>query len=301
MRSLVAAAVLMSATLSFAQSAAEPFIPFQRLGGAYRLVNAMAFSPDGKTMYFALLHREVLAARGQSAAADAPEIALYEAAWDGAQWSEPKLLPFSGRWKDYEPAVSPDGSMMTFQSWRPRTPSEPPGNKDNFLWMVRRTSAGWSEPVALSAINGEKGTSYSTLTADGRIFFLRGDPQASGGENYNLYEARWNGTTFADAKPVPSASGPEGEGDPWVSPDGQYLIFTRFGADWNKTCDLYITFHNAGKWTAAVPLEGLNTPGPDYSPAVSPDGEWLYYRAGGRYVRRALAPVLADARKAAGL
>ena len=49
----------------------------------------------------------------------------------------------------------------------------------------------------------------------------------------------------------------------------------------------------------AVPLDSLNTDGPDYGAAVSPDGEWLYYRANGRFLRTALGPVLEEYREGA--
>jgi hypothetical protein len=65
---------------------------------------------------------------------------------------------------------------------------------------------------------------------------------------------------------------------------------------WQQTCDLYISFRGTIGWTIPVPLTELNTSTPDYAPALSPDGRWLYYRAGGRYLRRALDPVLDSAR-----
>jgi hypothetical protein len=69
----------------------------------------------------------------------------------------------------------------------------------NDLWMTRRTSAGWEEPHPVSAVNTfDLEESYATLTADGRMIFLKG----LGNEVYDLYESRLgpDGTFSAAAR-----------------------------------------------------------------------------------------------------
>ncbi|HBY60030.1 MAG TPA: hypothetical protein DEH78_09420, partial [Solibacterales bacterium] len=160
--------------------AQERFSPFERLGRAYRFVNSIAFSPDGREMYFALLHREVLKARGEEVPESAPEVCLYRSVFDGRRWQDPELAPFSGTAHEYEPALSPDGRLLVFQSNRE--------GKTNRLWAVRRKNgrAGWSAAFELSGINGAAGASYSTIARDGSIFFIKDDGAAPGRPNYNI-------------------------------------------------------------------------------------------------------------------
>jgi hypothetical protein len=68
------------------------------------------------------------------AAADAPEVALYQSERHGSGWSAPLLMPFAGVYQDYEPAVSPDGRVMIFNSHRPLPDGTP-------ISLRRRTTA----------------------------------------------------------------------------------------------------------------------------------------------------------------
>jgi Tol biopolymer transport system component len=90
-----------------------------------------------------------------------------------------------------------------------------------------------------------------------------------------------------------------GEADPMVSPDGSFLIFTRWdpAVGWDRGCDLYIAFREGTGWGKPIPLAGLNSAtSPDFGAALSPDGQWLYYRSNRQFLRTPLAPVLEAAR-----
>jgi dipeptidyl aminopeptidase/acylaminoacyl peptidase len=136
--------------------------------------------------------------------------------------------------------------------------------------------------------------SYPTLTADRTLVFVRGRPAAPGRIDYDLYVSRFEAGSFTSPRRHPISTDRWGEGDPWIAPDGSYLIFTRWDEEvgWRETVDLFLSFATDGGWTTPVALDELNTAGPDYGPAVSADGRWLYYRADSRFVRVPLAPVL---------
>ena len=124
----------------------------------------------------------------------------------------------------------------------------------------------------------------------------RGRPDSTAPET-GIYSSHRTPEGWSEPALLPF-SGPEfGEGDPQLARNGSYLIFTRWDhrAGWQQTCDLWISFRGTVGWTEPVPLVELNTPQPDYAAAISPDGRWLYYRAGGRYQRRLLAPIIAAA------
>lgn len=268
----------------------EAFAPFAPR--AYRLVNGVAFSPDDQVMYFALYYREVLAHRGMPSDA-APETGLFRAARNGEAWSEPQLLAFSGAFEDYEPALTADGTLMVFNSRRPYADGRLPERND--LWMAERGVDGWQAPTRIQAITSfEHEESYGTLTADRRLVFLRGRPDRSGQVSYDLYESQFEDGAFSESTRHPVSTDRWGEGDPWIAPDGSYLIFTRWddAIGWRETVDLYISFLASGQWTTPEALDELNTAGPDFGPAVSSDGRELYYFADGRFRRIPLAPIL---------
>ena len=172
---------------------------------------------------------------------------------------------------------------------------------------VERTADGWGEPQNIATINTAEWTeAYASMTSDGMLYFLSDRPrvgQAGGGANSaDIYRSAFVNGTYSLPELVEPISTELGEGDAWVAPDGPYLIFTRFDAEvgWETTCDLYISFSSSAGWSEAVPLEMLNTAGPDFAVAISPDAEWLYYRANYVFVKRSFGPVLDAARKAAG-
>ena len=276
------------------QNAAEPFRPFSVR--AYNLINGVAFDGTEDAMFFALLNREVLAHRGRPDTT-APITGIYSSRRTAQGWSEPELLPFSTMtYESYEPTLAIDGSFLLFNSKRPYPDGRIPTRND--LHMVERRSGVWGTPRPVPQVNSfELEESYSTVDSARRVVFVRG-PVAEGSEDYDLYEF----TLGADGTPslprqLPFSGTEFGEGDPQLARDGSFVIFTRWDhrVGWQQTCDLWISFRGSVGWTEPVALVEVNTPQPDYAAALSPDGRWLYYRAGGRYQRRLLAPLIAAA------
>src|SRR5262245_6900685 len=63
-------------------------------------------------------------------------------------WSEPEVAPFSGRYDDASPHVTPNGGSLLFAS---RRPVDGARHADFDLWRVDREGAGWSVPRRLPA------------------------------------------------------------------------------------------------------------------------------------------------------
>src|SRR5215468_1636658 len=66
-----------------------------------------AFTPDGKTLYFT---RRVNRRDSEF---------IYASRLENGKWSSPELAPFSGKYFDKEPFVTPDGKKIFFASLRP--------------------------------------------------------------------------------------------------------------------------------------------------------------------------------------
>lgn len=129
--------------------------------------SAPAFTPDGKTVFFT--HRN-------------GAITIMMATLHDGVWSRPQVAPFSGEWRDIEPAMAPDGSYLVFISNRPATAGGEPltgyfggrsqAGKGGNIWRVDRRGDGWGEPVRLPDIINSNSAIYSpAIAGDGSIYF----------------------------------------------------------------------------------------------------------------------------------
>ena len=148
------------------------------------------------------LLKAVEKSEGRAPVDGAPEIALYESRGRGSEWSQPLLLPFSGKHKDYEASLSPDGLTMIFNSWRPLPDGTAVTNQKNNLWMVRRAGEEWGQPVYLTAINGlETEESYAAQTADGRLFYVQEGAADANGPDWSIHTTRIVGDSVDASTP----------------------------------------------------------------------------------------------------
>lgn len=240
-----------------------------------------AFSADGKEFYFAKL----------APYTTYPRLGvLCVSHYRGGRWSAPEVLPFSGRYLDLPPRLSPDGRTMYFSSSRPA-----PGKTARTLriWAVTRTDSGWGEPAPLPApVNAPDDAANfgPSVTRDGTLYFAS---TRDSGKIHVFRAARAN-----DGYAAPEELGPEinsafNEAEPCVSPDEDVLVFTSSGnglgeVDRATTLksggvpyargDLYVSERVDGKWTPARHLEhGINSTADEGSPAFTPDGAYLFF------------------------
>ncbi|HYF29996.1 MAG TPA: hypothetical protein VD993_02650 [Chitinophagaceae bacterium] len=281
----------------------EQFKPYTQRERA--LVQSVAFSPDGQRMYCTLFHRLMRRKLGDTSKTH-PQVAIYEAARTATGWSDPVVVPFSGVYEDYEPTVSPDGKYIFYNSKRPLSAGGEPFSRNN-IWYVEKQGEGWSEPKYFHAANTVKyGEDYPAITQGNKVYFMKETPSAVNDtiSTWKIYVVQFPGS---GATPMPAFTGNTTpaqleQGDPWVAPDESYLIFTQFDnlRGWDKSCDLFICFRKNNKWSLPVLLEELNTANaPDYAVAISPDEQWIYYRANHHLMKRPFKPVLRKYKKRA--
>src|SRR5690348_964974 len=118
-----------------------------------------SFTPDGDTVYFS------------KSAPHSYRYAMMESHRVRGRWSTPTVLPFSGRYSDSDPTLSPDGTKMLWSSDRPARLGTIKHDYD--IWMVERTATGaWGAPRRLPApINSDANEYAASMTADGAIYF----------------------------------------------------------------------------------------------------------------------------------
>jgi hypothetical protein len=212
------------------------------------------FMPDGKTVYIA---------DGQTI--------VFSKKING-KWTKPTVAPFSEQWKDWDPALRPDGKRLIFVSNRPLDdmPQDKP-QKSNHLWYVDHLSGdNWSKPEHIDApvnIDGfnDYGPSISSL---GTICFC--SKGRDGYKGMGGYYAKWMGDHY-DKPRLLSLNGNNDIFDPFIAPDERYIIFVSNG-------ELYISYRQGNDWTKGQKLgPEVNNGNGNSDPYISPDGKMLYY------------------------
>lgn len=182
-------------------------------------------------------------------------------------WTSPRVASFSGTYSDYDPLFAPKEPRLYFSSERP-TPQHPEGGVTH-IWMVRMEGDGWGEPQ-LIPLTG-KGDYFSSITRLGEIYF---NVWANG----DIYHAQPGDTGYVIEALPDVINGRSDVGDPFISPDGDYLIFRGYFKEGIGRGDLYISFKEEGQWTVPQNLgEPINSMAQEMCPYVTTDGKWFIF------------------------
>jgi hypothetical protein len=241
------------------------------------------FSPDGNEFYFALLNPATTGSRIGL---------LCVSHWRSGKWSAPEVLPFSGKYLDFLPRLSPDGAAMYFGSSRPTPDSKAHALR---IWKVEKTERGWGEPAAMAApINAPEGRWNwgASVTRDGTIYFASDRDQPGRPQIYRARSA--SGTYEPPEKLGPEINSDFNDYEPYVNGDESLLFFvstgeggppfrhrpdTLYGGGFPYgRGDIYVSRRVNGKWTPAQHVEhGVNSVADEGAPALTPDGKHLIF------------------------
>lgn len=235
--------------------------------------SAPAFTPDGATVYF-FRH-------------NGDDYDILESQLRDGRWSAPVIAPFSGRWRDLEPALASDGSYMIFASSRPFADGdkaidgswsgkEHPGKGGN-LWRVDRDGSGWSRPVRMPEVVNRSNAVFSpSIAADGTLYFM----EASGkGSHFHLFYSVLQDGRYQPPQPFPFATDAYSDVDPAIAPDQSFLVFSS-----NRPptpagqVDLFIVSREKASWGRPAHLpETVNRYAGIIESRLGPDGYTLYF------------------------
>ncbi|HEV7767764.1 MAG TPA: hypothetical protein VGQ76_22365 [Thermoanaerobaculia bacterium] len=227
-----------------------------------------AFTPEGRTMYFT---------RTAGGANDhVGTIVVSHRSRKG--WSTPEVAEFSGHHSDYDPFVSPDSSRLFFISKRPLKGNEPKSDFD--IWVVDRTSRGWSTPRNVGTpVNSDNDELYPAIASDGTLYYSSCGRADSFGR-CDLYRSRLRDGEYQTPENLGSAINTSAsETDAYIAPDQSYLVFAAYSrADAIGDGDLYISNFRDAAWSKPRSLgPKINTIAREYCPIVSPDGKYFYF------------------------
>lgn len=212
----------------------------------------VSISPDGKEIYWAM------------APLDAPRRIYFSKIINGT-WTQPEIVGFTRSDDGDCPILSPDGKKLYFNSNRPL----PPGTtRRERIWCAERTATGWGVPFPLGPeINDEHLHWQVSVDARGNLYFGSERAGSKGSDDVFMAESV-NGAYRKPASLGTEINSELHEDNPFIAPDGSYLIFCRDG--------LWISFkQNNGSWTKARNMGGVFMGAG--CPYVSPDQKYIFF------------------------
>ncbi len=230
------------------------------------------------------------------------EVALFN---NPVPFKPTKVPHVSSEIDDYIPMISPDNEVIFYTRRVEKKIAGDPviHHTEQFTFSQRPSNNElFTSGVPFTAPFNDgyfDGYGAATMAVDNKemIFCACKDIMSQGQKyrNCDLYITRYErsgagGNDFSWTKFENLGPGINGmtswEAQPTLSADGNTLIFTKAGPG-TQDNDLYISHRMTnGKWSNAVPINQLNTPGKDKSPFLHQDSETLYFVSSSSETRR---------------
>jgi len=240
--------------------AAEPFAPglVSIPRGQGEFAERPVFSPDGHECWFDVTNYRTKTFTG------------FHMSRENGAWSKPEAA-FFAQSGGTQACVSCDGSTLFFSGPGPANP------KVRGIWMCRRKTGAWREPVFLDrSVNGDADVGFPCVVRSGALYFL-----VFSGPDRGLRRAPRIDGGYPRAEAVPAFQPGPGRvfGDFFVDPDERFIVIYSTLPDNLGQGDLYASFRlQDGSWTPPRNLgPQVNTAGYDFAPSISPDGRALFF------------------------
>ena len=217
----------------------------------------LVISPDGKEMFWTAF--TALSPEGVSRI-------MYTSDQNG-KWTNPQIVPFAADVMTSGPLFSPEGKKLFFNS----TAEINHGWKTKY---VEKNDSGWSE----LKVDGFMPKLSSSFTQSGMAYFsgvMEGKPWNSG-----VFCARYSDAGYTDIQALSLAiNSPLIDYTPFISPEGDYLLFSSSRPSVDEEMFLHISFKNSdGTWTTPERMnEKMGFSGRARFPSISPDGKYIFF------------------------
>jgi len=205
------------------------------------------WSPDGKEFYF-----------GRSETSDIESNwAIWGMQEKNGVWSEPKIVAFSGVYRDFAPFITPDGKTMIFYRMNNQENKTRHGS-----WIVERIGGAWGKPRFFA-------DAYCLNTRDFRTFYF--STESSEETSRDIGQMNFENGVFSKPIKLPGELNSKAwEAHAIISHDGQFMLFDRVKST-------FISFRkDDGTWSRGYDL-GRKL----HVPCVSPDGKTIFFASHG--------------------
>jgi hypothetical protein len=228
-----------------------------------------SFTPDGRTVYFT------------KATGNGRVMHIMQSRWSNGSWSTPTRAPFSTGPRQRDPYVSPNGKLLYFTAPRQRdaTSTDPGGDWDT--WVVPLTQGDHAPAERLPSLaNSARNEMHPAITIDSTIFFSVRDrpigvasPFTAPGQIAYIHKKIRTTPVVVGLLEI---SNP---GTPYITPDGRVLIVSATGKDGQGRADLFVAIRGGdGRWSTPRTLgREVNSGDEEFSPSLSPDGQYLFF------------------------
>lgn len=214
------------------------------------------FSPDGSFFFF--IQVDTLSG-----------LQIYQVDFEEGEWSDPQIASFSNQAENWEPFISQDGQSVYFVS--NRSTNEKWNGR---IWRTTKTDEGWSEPIMIP-IPVETGIWFPSVSKDGLIYFggSLSDDANRGLSDLYVYDPKSGSVTN-----IQELNTEHEEWDPFIAPDGSYMIFASDREGGYGAVDNYISFKTQNGWGPAINMgDGINSEIYDVAAKVTPDGKFILF------------------------
>lgn len=197
------------------------------------------------------------------------------------KWSDPILMPFSDKFSDLEPFLSPDQTKLYFASNRPLNDSSDTA-KDYDIWYVKRENKNspWSAPINMGKpVNSKNDEFYPSVAANNNLYFTSDAPGGIGKDD--IYFCEYRNGAYQEAKLLgPEINSTGYEFNAFISQNEDFLIYTKYNSEGGLgSGDLYLSRKdNANQWSKAENMgNSINTKFMEYCPYYDEANETLYF------------------------
>jgi len=231
-----------------------------------KLHSSLVFSPDGREVYWSKF----------SVVEGIRQERIWVSRMDERHvWSMPRVAEFSGKYRDGQPFISPDGEKLFFSSLRPVGHGDLDGNAN--LWYVEKRNNGWGPPRCLDpGINTQDQDWFPTIAANGNIYWCIKQPE----KPWNIFVSFFRGGKYVKPEILGETINSQyNEMTPCIHPHEDCLLFfsERPTGSFSEG-RIYISYRGKnGGWTPAEKVK-IELPGTMVRfPNLSFDGKYLFF------------------------
>ena len=196
-------------------------------------------------------------------------------------WEQP--VPISGAVNsaglEDSPFITADGTTLFF-FYTPsaeRAAQEQVNDGVTGIYRSHRVDGAWGEPERMWLVDtGELALDGCPFYHDGSLWFC--SIRAGNHRDIDMWQAEWDGEKWTNIRNAGKTLNATYQiGEMHMDAQGETLYFHRPRAGGDGDYDLYLTTFNNSVWQELIPIATVNTDLDDSRPALSPDGQELWF------------------------